>query len=191
MVVQWNFLRSDVKFYDIEITNTATNITVAHQMTEYPSPVYFKTSFKFPKDLVNGQEYSIIIRATDRKLQVGAWSDPLVVTLPSELAPYILENLPQLIHVGETKDLTLECKAEALPSPTLQWYFNDNEILQGSKYVINGNTLRIKNMIHGKENSDGEYRCKANNTLGFILSTPSEVRVECEYLFIACLKVVA
>jgi len=178
MVVQWNFLRSDIKFYDIHIKNTATNITVVHEMTEYPSPVYFKTSFEFPKDLVNGQEYSIIIRATDRKLQVGAWSDPLVVTLPSELAPYILENLPQLIHIGETKELTLECKAEALPSPTLQWYFNDNEISQGSKYNIIGNTLRIKKMIHGTENSDGEYRCKATNKLGFILSTPSEVRVE-------------
>uniref|UniRef100_A0A3P9M5Z2 Hemicentin 1 n=1 Tax=Oryzias latipes TaxID=8090 RepID=A0A3P9M5Z2_ORYLA len=69
------------------------------------------------------------------------------------------------VKVTINSTLTLECVAQAFPSPTLQWY-KDGQILRADDHVsitANGRIVQIK---HAQVSDTGRYTCVATNVAG-------------------------
>ncbi|KAA0186981.1 Hemicentin 1, partial [Fasciolopsis buskii] len=94
----------------------------------------------------------------------------------------VVESKPQLVAVPRNMTaragsvVTLECRAEGEPVPTITWY-KDQEIvpLGGTRSIINNGSLRI---VGVSPNDDGMYHCVASSILGEDFSQSAILRVE-------------
>ncbi|XP_005733181.1 hemicentin-1 isoform X1 [Pundamilia nyererei] len=72
---------------------------------------------------------------------------------------------PKEVKIKVNSTLTLECVAQAFPTPALQWY-KDGQILQSDDHVsitANGRIVQIK---HAQVSDTGRYTCVATNIAG-------------------------
>ncbi|MED6274712.1 Hemicentin-1, partial [Characodon lateralis] len=72
---------------------------------------------------------------------------------------------PKEVKIRINSTLTLECVAQAFPTPTLQWY-KDGQVLVGDDHVsviANGRIVQIK---HAQVSDTGRYTCVATNIAG-------------------------
>ncbi|KAM7409728.1 hypothetical protein PAMA_001291 [Pampus argenteus] len=72
---------------------------------------------------------------------------------------------PKEVKVKVNSTLTLECAAQAFPTPALQWY-KDGQILRADDHVsitANGRIVQIK---HAQVSDTGRYTCVATNIAG-------------------------
>ncbi|XP_070688049.1 hemicentin-1 [Pempheris klunzingeri] len=72
---------------------------------------------------------------------------------------------PKEVKIKVNSTLTLECAAQAFPSPALQWY-KDGQILRADDHVsitANGRIVQIK---HAQVSDTGRYTCVATNIAG-------------------------
>ncbi|XP_029988074.1 hemicentin-1 [Sphaeramia orbicularis] len=72
---------------------------------------------------------------------------------------------PKEVKIKVNSTLTLECAAQAFPTPALQWY-KDGQILLGDDHVsitANGRIVQIK---HAQVSDTGRYTCVATNVAG-------------------------
>ncbi|KAI3368574.1 hypothetical protein L3Q82_025583, partial [Scortum barcoo] len=72
---------------------------------------------------------------------------------------------PKEVKIKVNSTLTLECAAQAFPTPALQWY-KDGQILQSDDHVsimANGRIVQIK---HAQVSDTGRYTCVATNIAG-------------------------
>ncbi|XP_071342317.1 hemicentin-1 isoform X2 [Trachinotus anak] len=72
---------------------------------------------------------------------------------------------PKEVKIKVNSTLTLECAAEAFPTPALQWY-KDGQILRADNHVsitANGRIVQIK---HAQVSDTGRYTCVATNIAG-------------------------
>ncbi|XP_058494160.1 hemicentin-1 isoform X1 [Solea solea] len=72
---------------------------------------------------------------------------------------------PKEVKIKVNSTLTLECVAEAFPTPALQW-FKDGQILRADNHVsitANGRIVQIK---HAQVSDTGRYTCVATNIAG-------------------------
>ncbi|KAG7230562.1 hypothetical protein INR49_025278 [Caranx melampygus] len=72
---------------------------------------------------------------------------------------------PKEVKIKVNSTLTLECAAEAFPTPALQWY-KDGQILHADSHVsitANGRIVQIK---HAQVSDTGRYTCVATNIAG-------------------------
>ena len=180
LILRWNPVRKDILHYDLNITNTATKETVPIRFLDFASIIHQKTEYEVT-NLARGTEYSFLLRATSKKQQIGEWSDPLIVTMPITIAPYVTKDLDSIIYIAERSDSSLECLAEGNPLPSYQWYRNGIKISQSDpKYQMEGNKLTMKDVLRGPENNDAHYKCEAINNIGSVNSSETYVRVECK-----------
>ncbi|XP_031169752.1 hemicentin-1 isoform X2 [Sander lucioperca] len=72
---------------------------------------------------------------------------------------------PKEVKIKVNSTLTLECSAQAFPTPALQWY-KDGKILRADDHVsitANGRIVQIK---HAQVSDTGRYTCVATNIAG-------------------------
>ncbi|XP_017276034.1 hemicentin-1 isoform X1 [Kryptolebias marmoratus] len=72
---------------------------------------------------------------------------------------------PKEVKIKINSTLTLECVAQAFPTPALQWY-KDGQVLQADDHVsitANGRIVQIK---HAQVSDTGRYTCVATNVAG-------------------------
>ncbi|XP_041648005.1 hemicentin-1 [Cheilinus undulatus] len=72
---------------------------------------------------------------------------------------------PKEVKIKVNSTLTLECAAQAFPTPALQWY-KDGQILRADDHVsitANGRIVQIK---HAQVSDTGRYTCIATNIAG-------------------------
>ncbi|XP_034531212.1 hemicentin-1 [Notolabrus celidotus] len=72
---------------------------------------------------------------------------------------------PKEVKIKINSTLTLECAAQAFPTPALQWY-KDGQILRADDHVsitANGRIVQIK---HAQVSDTGRYTCVATNIAG-------------------------
>ncbi|CAK6971319.1 hemicentin-1 [Scomber scombrus] len=72
---------------------------------------------------------------------------------------------PKEVKIKVNSTLTLECAAQAFPTPALQWY-KDGQILRADDHVsitANGRIIQIK---HAQVSDTGRYTCVATNIAG-------------------------
>ncbi|KAI7799480.1 hemicentin-1 isoform X1 [Triplophysa rosa] len=72
---------------------------------------------------------------------------------------------PKEVKIKVNNTLTLECEAQAVPTPTLVWY-KDGQMLKGDGHIAitaNGRIVQIK---HTQVSDTGRYTCVATNIAG-------------------------
>nr|XP_061790885.1 hemicentin-1-like [Nerophis lumbriciformis] len=72
---------------------------------------------------------------------------------------------PKEVKIRVNSTLTLECAAQAFPSPALQWYM-DGKILRADEHVSITANGRIVQIRHAQVSDTGRYTCIATNVAG-------------------------
>ncbi|XP_031551360.1 hemicentin-1-like [Actinia tenebrosa] len=88
---------------------------------------------------------------------------------PSNIA--ILPSRRQMI-LKEGTSFSLYCQSDSNPPPTYTWKHNGGTLTDGQNGIL------VFNSIKRKQN--GTYQCEAKNHLGWLLSVPIEIVVQCE-----------
>lgn len=178
--ITWDYVRNDLDFYDIEITDLYSQNTETFKFEESPSPRLSQHLTYLFSGLKRGYEYSVILRATDLKGQTGAYSKPLIVkVVDKQLKPFLVKSPTKEIRAAEGKDITIKCVVEALPEPSFNWFKDGEGLIENSEIVIKGGELTLKNLK--REEDDGKYKCKATNELGMVESSEGKLVVECKF----------
>ncbi|KAI2803059.1 Roundabout 1 [Blomia tropicalis] len=82
--------------------------------------------------------------------------------------PPIIKEHPTSMVVKKQKPVTLSCKADGEPTPTIEWY-KDNELVHKSPnyiFLANGDLFILKVTNQKKEKDTGIYHCMARNEHG-------------------------
>uniref|UniRef100_A0A8C1GCZ4 Hemicentin-1 n=1 Tax=Cyprinus carpio TaxID=7962 RepID=A0A8C1GCZ4_CYPCA len=72
---------------------------------------------------------------------------------------------PKEVKIKVNNSLTLECEAQAIPTPTLVWY-KDGQILKSDGHLTITATGRIVQIKHTQVSDTGRYTCVATNIAG-------------------------
>ncbi|XP_078010476.1 neuronal cell adhesion molecule isoform X18 [Phascolarctos cinereus] len=90
-----------------------------------------------------------------------------------ERPPKLLTPEGQTSHKEELREnvLSLECIAEGLPTPSINWTKVDGELPVNRTFYKN--FKKTLNIIHVSEADSGKYKCTARNSLGFVEHTIS------------------
>jgi len=181
ILMEWDYVRNDLLFYDIEVVTKEDNSKRKLKMEESKSP-RLKQFLKYEIfDLKPGKQYSIRMRPTDIKNQVGTWSEPFNFRSVDVLAPVLVKNPPTLTRVGEEKTIDIVCRIDALPLPKFEWFKDGKKLEVNDNIIINSGTLTLKNTKRGKKDgSEGMYKCKATNKEGSAESKEGKLTVECK-----------
>ena len=75
-------------------------------------------------------------------------------------------NPPVDVFVLDGGIATLDCNADGFPTPTIQWKFNDVEILNGGRYSIT--EQGVLNILNVGLDDIGMYICNATNGIGYV-----------------------
>lgn len=180
-IMEWDYVRNDLAFYDITITKTSDRTVQNFQMKDSKSPQLRQfLTYEFT-GLTQSTEYSIRMRATDEKGQVGAWSEPFVTTTVDKMPPLLIESPPVVMRVGEDRTIEIPCVIEGLPEPKFEWFRDGTQITESENVEIEGGILRLKAPKRGSEGSEGKYKCRGTNEFGSAESEETQLIVECRF----------
>ncbi|XP_066931271.1 cell adhesion molecule DSCAML1-like [Clytia hemisphaerica] len=179
VLLAWDYVRNDLKFYDIEFTDTEAGTTKKLKMEESRSPRLNQILEYEVFGIKPGQKYSIRMKPTDIKDQEGTWSEWFDFRSVTELAPVLVTSPPREVRAGELKSIDMSCRIDSLPPPTYVWLKDGKELKPNDNIVYNGGTLTLKNVKRGVEDgSEGKYKCKGTNVKGSVESEEGKLIVE-------------
>ena len=180
LILIWNFVRSDLKYYDMKVTRDSTKETNSLKLLEDPSLTQEILEYEL-KNLEKGESYSVMLRAVDILDQVGKWSEKFTTTTVTQLRPTVVNKHIKSFNIGEGSNISMSCGVQAEPPPTYIWFRNNVEIKRNTKYIYDGSHLTMISVKHGEENDDASYKCEATNSLGSVTTKETKMIVECMY----------
>lgn len=188
VLLEWDYVRNDLAFYDIEVIRKEDNSKSVLKMFESKSPRLRQILEYEIFDIKPGREYRVRMRPTDIQKQVGTWSQFFDFTSVTELEPVLVESPPKEIRVGELKEVSMKCRIESLPPPTYVWFKDGVELKTSDEIIYTGPTLTLKNVKRGSDDggAEGMYKCKGSNVKGSVESKEAELVVECKIYLLIC-----
>ncbi|KAM9324058.1 vascular endothelial growth factor receptor kdr-like [Gastrophryne carolinensis] len=108
-------------------------------------------------------------------------------------APQVMQNLENLT-INSSSTLSLECKVDGSPSPTITWLKNGYAIKLASGITFSHNSLNIERV---KKEDEGLYECLAENIMGhantsaYITILGGDERTNIEVIILVCTGVAA
>ena len=95
----------------------------------------------------------------------------------------VFTSHPRNRRVKEGDSVSLFCNAIGNPQPLFFWTidgFNFNKtVYRRVRLSSDGRQLRVTNV--SRTDSDYEFRCEANNSVGMVTSNAARLYVQCEY----------
>lgn len=191
VLLEWDYVRNDLAFYDIEVIRKEDKQKRSLKMLESKSPRLKQTLEYEIFGIEPGKEYRVRMQPTDLEKQVGTYSEWFDFRSVSELAPVIVESPPAEVRVGEFKNVEMKCRIESLPPPDYVWFKDGVELQQDDNIIFTGATLSLKNVKRGNKDGGGEgkYKCKGSNVKGSVESTEASLVVECKSSYSASVKI--
>lgn len=94
--------------------------------------------------------------------------------------PSIREH-PRDTYLSSPGPVTLNCKADGVPTPTIQWFKDDTPVLQKPDVIYLGGDLfilMVKPRKASGEGHTGTYYCTATNLMGTVKSHEAKVEIK-------------
>ena len=90
-----------------------------------------------------------------------------------ERPPRFVKESPDVVIAPKTGPLTLNCSADGLPRPNIEWYKDGARLAPDSRRLqLDSGALHFTQVIHQRGNKPdvGTYYCLARNSRGVIIS---------------------
>ena len=110
----------------------------------------------------------------------------IVPALALNESPRITEH-PLNMTVARNEPVTLSCKANGTPRPTIEWYRNGQLVKMAPEDPVShrillpdGSLFFLKAMQSKKEQDGGTYWCVASNEIGVARSNNATLEIACK-----------
>ncbi|XP_071508614.1 uncharacterized protein [Diadema antillarum] len=81
----------------------------------------------------------------------------------------------------ENQEASLQCVAEAVPTPVVTWYRQGEPLLSTNRITVTGDSIFIRRVVRG---DGGTYSCQAENSEGRVVDTTRFVVEGAPYIFV-------
>ncbi|XP_071963472.1 inactive tyrosine-protein kinase 7-like [Antedon mediterranea] len=127
----------------------------------------------------NADDGEFVCVAEDKVTGTTIESTPVTLNIKwiSESGRVLLKGPADISEVAEGVKVTLLCKIDGNPLPTLTWYRDGKPLVLGTNYENNGSRLKIKNM---SPDDNGEYSCRGMNRIGDVWSVLENITLNIE-----------
>ncbi|XP_020610394.1 Down syndrome cell adhesion molecule-like isoform X2 [Orbicella faveolata] len=173
--VQWNEVpAADQNGVILTYTITYQSLTTKHNGSVTVNYPELQKNVTHLQDYTN---YSIRVYASTEKGN-GPSSDPIVVVTDQEEQPTITVQ-PQAHEKTEGDTVTLSCKADGNPVPTISWTVNGSPISVRDNSRISFSENKQQLTVRNVERTDsGVYRCVASNKFGNATSDAASLDIQ-------------
>ena len=111
----------------------------------------------------------------------------IIPALALNESPRITEH-PLNMTVPRNEPVTLSCKANGTPRPTIEWYRNGQLVKMAPEDPVShrillpdGSLFFLKAMQSKKEQDGGTYWCVASNEIGVARSNNATLEIACKF----------
>ena len=111
----------------------------------------------------------------------------IILALALNESPRITEH-PLNMTVARNEPVTLSCKANGTPRPTIEWYRNGQLVKMAPEDPVShrillpdGSLFFLKAMQSKKEQDGGTYWCVASNEIGVARSNNATLEIACKF----------
>ena len=98
----------------------------------------------------------------------------MIITVPPEITVH-----PEAQTKSEGENVTLSCKADGNPVPTISWTRNGSPVDESGRISFSEDKKQLT-ITNVSRTDSGEYQCVASNSLGNDTSNDATLDIQCK-----------